>query len=133
MSTAIAWLRSVVAFPLGLVAIHAFHLAGQGLIPLAYGALDSDRARWLALALATVAGIVGSFVVGAVAGHRLRLHMAIFFAVMLGIDLGAIRGGLAAQPVWLKTLVLAVLPLQVWIGGRLAHLAFARKVPVAGS
>ncbi|MCZ7652611.1 MAG: hypothetical protein M5U13_16150 [Thermoanaerobaculia bacterium] len=133
MSMAVPWLRSVVAFPLGLVAIHVFHLAGQRLLPLGYGALDSDGARWLALALATVAGIVGSFVVGAVAGHRLRLHLAIFFVLMLVIDLGAIRGGLAAQPVWLKTLVLAVLPLQVWIGGRITLLAFAEKAPVAGS
>lgn len=130
MNAVIPWIRSVVSFPLGLVALQLFHLGGRQLFPPGYGELDSDPERLLALALATVAGIFGSFVVGAVARHRIWLHMTIFLAVMLVIDIGALKSGLATQPFWFKALVIATLPLQVWIGTRLAMLTFRRSAMV---
>ena len=48
--------------------------------------------------------------------------MFVFLLVMLVIDIAVIRGDLAMQPFWFKGLVIATLPLQVYIGGRLAML-----------
>ena len=126
MDKVIPWLRSIVAFPLGLVAIRLFHMAGRQLTPQAYGLLDSDAERVLSIVLATIAGILGSFVVGAIARHRIWLHMIIFLTLMLVIDLGFLRGTAATQPMWFKALVLATLPLQAWIGGQLAALTFRK-------
>ena len=126
MKAILPWLRSLVSFPLGLLAIQLFHLAGRQFFPLAYGNLDSDTARLLALTLVNGAGIAGSFVVGAVARHRIWLHMAIFLALMLAIDIAAIVGALATQPIWFKVLVIATLSLQVWVGARLAMLTYRK-------
>ena len=131
MKNVLPWLRTLVAFPLGLLAIQLFHLAGRQVFPLAYGDLDSDPSRLLALTLVTVAGTVGSFVVGAVARHRIRLHMAIFLALMLAIDIAAIVGPLVTQPISFKVLVIATLPLQVWVGARLAMLTCRGRSDVA--
>ena len=126
VSVIIPWIRTIVSLPLGLVAIQLFHLAAGQLIPHAYGELTTDSLRWLSLALVTIAGILGSAVVGAVARHRIWLHMFVFFLVMLVIDIAVIKGDLAVQPFWFKGLVIATLPLQVYIGGRLAVLTFRK-------
>ncbi len=116
----IPWLRSVVAFPLGLLAIQLFHLAAVRLLPDAYNALETDAKRLLVIVLTAIAGTIGSFVVAAVAGHRPWLHLGLFFVLMGAIDLVAVRGDLSNQPVWFKALFLVSLPLQVWLGSRLA-------------
>lgn len=123
----IPWIRSLVAFPLGLVAISLFHAAGRHLVPMGYAELASDNERLLSLTLATVAGIIGSFVVGAVARHRIWLHMTLFLALMLFIDIGFIKTTAADQPLWFKSLIIATLPFQVWIGARLAKLTFRKS------
>ena len=126
MNAVIPWIRSLIALPLGLMAIKLFHAAGRHFVPMGYGELVSDNERVLSLVLATVAGIIGSFVVGAVARHRIWLHMAIFLVLMLLIDVGFLRTAAAAQPLWFKALVIATLPLQVWLGARLAMLTFRK-------
>ena len=131
MSVVIPWIRTIVSLPLGLVAIQLFHLAAGQLIPHAYGELTTDSLRWLSLALVTIAGILGSAVVGAVASHRIWLHMFVFFLVMLVIDIAVIKGDLAVQPFWFKGLVIATLPLQVYIGGRLAMLTLRKSESAA--
>jgi hypothetical protein len=98
---------------------------------MGYGGLVNDQERLLSLILATAAGTIGSFVVAAVARHRIWLHMAIFLALMLVIDVGFLRTVAAAQPLWFKALVIATLPLQVWIGARLAMLTFRKSSLVA--
>ena len=120
------WVRTVVGFVLGLVAIELANRAGAAIFPEVYAALDTDAGRVTALAVATLAGIAGSFVLGAIARHRLGLHMALFGIAMLAIDLAALRGPLSTQPLWFKVAVIATLPLQVWIGGWLAGLTWRR-------
>ena len=92
VSVIIPWIRTIVSLPLGLLAIQLFHLAAGRLIPYAYGELSTDTVRWLSLALVTAAGIFGSSVVGAVARHRVWLHMFVFLLVMLFIDIAVIKG-----------------------------------------
>ena len=122
----IPWLRSVVAFPVGLLAIQLFHLAAVRFLPDAYNALETDEKRALVIVLTAIAGTIGSFFVAAVAGHRPWLHLGLFFALMGAIDLVAVLGDLSNQPVWFKALFLPSLLLQVWPGGRLAG-AFPRR------
>lgn len=131
MKRLIPWLRSVVAFPLGLGAIQLFHMASGQLLPETSGALESDSKRLLAITLATIAGIVGSFVVAIVARHRLWLHMALFLVIMGAIDLSAVLGALAPQPMWFKALIMGTLPLQVWLGGHLGRVGFRGDAPAA--
>lgn len=127
MNATIPWFRSALSFPLGLLAISLFHALGHNLVPMAYGELASDNERLLSLTLATVAGIVGSFVVGAVARHRVWLHMAIFLALMLVIDIRFISTAAAGQPMWFKAFVIATLALQVLVGARLAQRTFRKS------
>lgn len=116
------WLRTLVALPLGIVAIEAFHRLMQVLLPRLYASpLDADTDRLQMLLLTTIAGVTGSFVVAVIARHRLWLHMAIFLLVMLAIDSMAITSFLAPQPPWFKAWVLILLPAQAWIGGGLAQ------------
>ena len=118
------WIRSVVGLVLALAAINVMHAAGEALFPDAYAAIDDDADRVVLLGVALLAGTIASFVLGAIARHRLWLHMGLFLLLMLAIDVAALLGPLAAEPVWLKVLVIATLPLQVWIGGRLARLTW---------
>lgn len=123
------WIRSVVGLVLALAAINLVHAAGEALLPDAYAAIDDDADRVVLLGVALLgvallAGTIASFVLGAIARHRLWLHMGLFLLLMLAIDIAALLGPLAAEPVWLKVLVIATLPLQVWVGGRLARLTW---------
>ena len=118
------WIRSVVGLVLALAAINLVHAAGEALFPDAYAAIDDDGDRVVLLGVALLAGTIASFVLGAIARHRLWLHMGLFLLLMLAIDIAALLGPLAAEPGWLKVLVIATLPLQVWVGGRLARLTW---------
>lgn len=118
------WLRTLLAFPAGVVSIGLFHQLAGLVLPALYGSdLATDRDRLLMLVLAVLAGVVGSFVVAFVARHRLWLHMAIFLLIMAGLDLRAVFGYLSPQPFWFKALVIGTLPVQAWIGGILARAA----------
>ena len=125
MSRIWPWIRTVISLPLGLVAISLVHeLAKLGLPQLYANDLANDADRTLMLLLSILAGIVGSFLVGAIARHRLRLHMGLFLVAMLIIDWLGIIGYLAAQPLWFKIAIIVTLPLQVWVGGKLARMMF---------
>ena len=123
MSRIWPWIRTVISLPLGLVAISLVHeLAKLGLPQLYANDLANDADRTLMLLLSILAGIVGSFVVGAIARHRLWMHMGLFLGAMLIIDWLGIIGYLASQPMWFKIAIILTLPLQVWVGGKLAKI-----------
>ncbi|MFA5685015.1 MAG: hypothetical protein WCZ65_06245 [Lysobacteraceae bacterium] len=132
MKAIIPWVRTIISFPLGLAAIMLFHSGVLLIFPSAYGELDNDLIRALSLTLIFAAGVFGSVIVGVVAGHRIWLHMAFFFAIALVIDIDAINGELSAQPLWFKALVIATLPVQMWLGARLVLLAYPKgNLPAA--
>lgn len=113
-------LRSLVAYSLGLMAIHLFHLAASPFLPKVYATLDSDPMRLAMVALVAFAGIIACFVVATVAGHRPWRDMALFMAIMVVVDIDVLLGDWAPQPLWFKVAIIAVIPLQVWLGARLA-------------
>ena len=128
------WVRSVVGLVLAVTAINLVHSAGEALFPDAYAAIDSDADRFVLLGVAMLAGTIACYVLGAIARHRLWLHMGLFLLLMLAIDVAALLGPLAGEPLWLKVLVIATLPLQVWTGGRLALLTWSdRRSASAGA
>jgi hypothetical protein len=119
------WIRTLVAFPLGFAAVRLTHLLGQPFVPLLSENLPAtDLERTKAMVLIFLAGVAGGFVIGAIARHRLWLHMVIFFVLALRMDLIAMAGAFADQPFWFRALVLLTLPLQVWLGALLAGLTF---------
>ena len=69
------WIRSVVGLALAVTAINLVHSAGEALFPDAYAGIDSDADRVVLLLVAVLAGTIASFVLGAIARHRLWLHM----------------------------------------------------------
>jgi hypothetical protein len=121
------WIRTVIAFPAGLMAIQLTHRLGQFFVPsLAETLPATDLERTKAIVLIFLAGVAGSFVIGAIARHRLWLHMALFFLLALLIDLRAVAA-LATQPLWFRALILVTLPPQVLLGARLAQQTFTRR------
>lgn len=127
------WLLTLIALPIGIVAINVFHYAAALVAPDLYGSsLEHDGHRLKMLLLATGAGVAGSFAMGAVPRQRLWLNMGIFLLAMLAIDVVAITGFLAAQPAWFKGAMLVSLVPQVWIGGLLAKATFRRPSAAAG-
>ncbi len=122
------WLRTLLAFPLGLAAIVLFHRLVALAVPAPYAdELDGDAIRIQMLLLACAAGIVGSCVAGLIAGRRLWLHIALFTLLMAAVDASAVAGVLAPQPVWLKVGLLCSLPPQAALGGLLAALFLRRR------
>ncbi|HKT42436.1 MAG TPA: hypothetical protein VJQ86_08800 [Rhodanobacteraceae bacterium] len=128
-----SWLRTVIALPIGIVAINVFHQLAALLLPALYGGnLEYDSHRFQMLLLGMGAGVAGSFTMGAIARQRLWLNMGIFLVAMLAIDVFAITSLLATQPAWFKAAVLLSLPLQVWAGALLAKATF-RQLPAAAN
>lgn len=124
------WLRTLLAFPLGLAAINAFHWLAAQALPAAYAeTLAADATRFQMLLLSAAAGIVGSCVAGLAAGHRLWLHIVAFALLMAAIDTFAVMTVLAPQPGWVKVALLGSLPLQALLGGAAATLALRRRLP----
>jgi hypothetical protein len=128
------WIRSLVAFPLGFAAVQLTHLLGQPFVPsLSENLPVTDLERTKALVLIFLAGVAGGFAIGAIARHRLWLHMAIFFVLALLIDLYIVADTFADQPFWFRALVLLTLPVQVWLGGLLAGTTFIDRAERAAA
>lgn len=84
--------------------------------PRAYEALLLDSQRATILAYILMAGIAATFVVVAVSRHRAWLHVSALLALGVVIDVGVIFGDYAGQPLWFRTLVIALLPVQALAG-----------------
>lgn len=124
MRRLLPWLRTVVAIVLGIVAIDVVHLVGSRLVPAAYDSPGAGPWVGIFIALMLLAGAAGTFVAVLVSRHRPWLHMAIFLMIMLALDIVAVLGEFAGHDPWFKAFILVALPLQAWIGGKLALLAW---------
>ena len=124
MDKAWPWVRSVVGFVLGAVAIQLVNMAGAAVFPDAFSGIDSDGERASLTLVGVLAGIAGAFLQGAIARHRLWLHMVVFGLAMLAVDIAVVLGPLAAEPWWFKAVVVGAVPLQVLVGGWLAGLTW---------
>lgn len=80
------------------------------------------------LVLMVLTGIIGSFIVAAIAQNRPWLHMGMFLLVMIAIDLQAVFGHLSPQPLWFKASIMLTLLLQAWLGGLMARTMFKQEL-----
>lgn len=71
-----------------------------------------------------LAGVVATFVVVAVSRHRAGLHAAGLCAIGLAIDVRAVLVDFHDQPLWFRTLVIALLPVQAFAGMRLGRMTW---------
>lgn len=127
MRPLLPWLRTFIAIMLGIAVIDLVHLAGGRLFPAAYA--SPVEGSWLPvfIVLMLLAGIAGTFLAVLVSRHRPWLHMSIFLLVMLAFDILAVLGVFADRDLWFKVFTLASLPLQAWLGARLALLAWPQR------
>lgn len=129
LKSAMPWLRTLASIPLCVFAFNTAHSFGAALSPRAYEALLVDNAQRLTLlAFITLAGVVATFVVVAISGHRAWLHVAALLAIGLVIDLLAVFRDFADQPLWFRAMVIAVLPVQAVIGKWFGTLTWSWRV-----
>lgn len=124
MRPMLPWLRTLVAIVLGFAAIDLMHLAGSRLFPAAYSPPGAGSWLPLFLVLMLLAGIAGTFVMVLVSRHRPWLHALVFLAIMLALDISALLDVFAGRDLWFKAFMLLSLPLQAWVGARLALFAW---------
>ena len=124
LKSSVPWLRTAISVPLCVIAFNATHSLGQMLSPQAYDALQLDSQRLILLCYILLAGVVATFVVVAVSRHRAGLHAAGLCAIGLAIDVRAVLVDFHDQPLWFRTLVIALLPVQAFAGMRLGRMTW---------
>ncbi|WP_101927486.1 MULTISPECIES: hypothetical protein [Luteimonas] len=112
--------RTALALALGFVAVVLVNLAGAWLAS-ALGLADGGHRRlaW-DLAIVCLAGVAGAWVVVRRAPRAPRGHALAFFVLALALDTIAVVQLGHGMPLWFSAGVLLTLPLQVWLGLRLA-------------
>ncbi len=114
--------RSVLALVLAIVAIPAVNLAGGWLSTHVFGLPPGGTLRLAVDLLWTfVAGFSGSWLAVKAAAVGKTVHAWGVFALYLAADLHAAVTMGADFPRWFLIGILALLPLQVWLGWWLAH------------
>lgn len=131
MKAILPWIRTIVSIPAGLFALQMFHMLMMRIVPQYYSMLGNDQERFGFLVLCTLAGIVASFVVIAIARHRYWLHVLAFLAICLLIDYFAVNREFLLQPEWFKSALLLLVPVQVWIGGALGRRTWKTVSPAS--
>ena len=124
LKSLVPWMRTVIAVPLCVIAFNTTHRVGETLSPRAYDALQLDSQRLILLCYILLAGVVATFVVVAVSRHRAGLHAASLCAIGLAIDVRAVLVDFHDQPLWFRTLVIALLPVQAFAGLRLGRMTW---------
>jgi hypothetical protein len=113
-------LRALLAVLAGLAAMSAIHLAGSGLATASgFPAGGPSRLGW-DLLWVVLSGIAGAWVVVWLAPCAPRRHALGFFLLVLLMDGYAVAELGADFPLWFSAGLLLTLPVQVWLGMRLA-------------
>ncbi|MBO9717387.1 MAG: hypothetical protein J7507_11420 [Pseudoxanthomonas sp.] len=121
--------RALLAVLAGLAGMFAANLAGSALATaLRLPAGGSPRLGW-DLSWIVLSGIAGAWLVVRLAPCAPRRHALAFFLLVLLMDGYAVAKLGADFPPWFSAGLLLTLPLQVWLGTRLA---LRRRVPRNG-
>lgn len=124
----IPWLvRSLIALVLAFVAVIVVNYVTtpptKALFPddLGAGGLPLTLpAQIVTLVTLFAAGVAGGFVLTLLAPRALAAHAWVFCALAVITDLTTILGSWSAAPLWFKVVMVGTVPLQVWVGFRLA-------------
>lgn len=133
MDTSRRWkiaLRSVLALALAIAAIPVVNLAGAWISDRLLGLPPGGTLR-LAVDLSWVcmAGIAGTWLMVSVAAVAKAAHAWVLFALYLAVDLHGATAMWDDFPRWFVVGVVALLPLQVWLGWWLAMRKGPREPP----
>jgi hypothetical protein len=113
-------LRALLAVLAGFAAMFAVNLAGSGLATASgFPAGGPSRLGW-DLLWVVLSGIAGAWVVVRLAPCAPRRHALAFFLLVLMMDGYAVAELGADFPPWFSAGLLLTLPLQIWLGMRLA-------------
>ncbi len=127
MGSGMMALRSLLAMVLAWVAVFAVNWGGAVLADVIRLGQGSARLAW-DLFWVFCAGTAAAWVVVRLAPRAPVVHAWVFFAMALVVDVVGVAQMWGELPHWFSLGVLLALPLQVWLGARLA-LRMRRKAP----
>lgn len=117
-------LKGTLAIILGYVALRIVNLPRAYVLNVIFenglsskGFPTATNSRVVFLIYIFIAGLVGSYVVGLFSKKNQWMLLFIFGGLLLVNDIYSISSPLADQPVWVKVIIFATLPVQIWIGG----------------
>ncbi|TYZ06925.1 hypothetical protein FY528_16775 [Hymenobacter lutimineralis] len=84
------------------------------------GVPTTTLAATLSSGLVFLAGVAAGLVVSLVGGTHRKIILLVLAGLFLLSDLLAVLGPLRGAPLWYRVLMVVLVPLQVWIGWRLA-------------
>ena len=127
--TTLRIIRSVLSFVLGFVAIQLTLTAAVltvGRRWMVLGIPTDPVGQWVLFALEFVAGVVGAWVMTLIAGWRRKEHAVAFAAIVTVLNTWVVASADSPWPLWLGVAVVITVPLQTWIGYRLAGRTWKR-------
>ena len=77
----------------------------------------SENARITYLFMIFIAGMIGAFIITILSKQKPWVYLGIFCVLAFISDFLALQGPLVDFPLWAKIIVMASIPLQIWIGG----------------
>lgn len=85
-------------------------------------------AEVLSSGIAFLAGAAAGFLVSLAGGRHRRVLLVVLTGLFLLTDLAAVLGPIAATSVGYRLAVVALVPLEVWVGHKLAQLVRVRRL-----
>ncbi len=109
----------------GYVGVFMINLIGSVVLHLlfisdlnTYGVPLTLNAQIIYLIFLIMSGFVGAFIIAVLAKYRNWFHWcALCFLAIIG-DIIMLQGQLSVFPVWIEVILIATIPLQIWLGGR---------------
>ncbi len=121
-----ALLRSMMAVALGILAAWALYEGGLALggllfpaLPGADGFVDEPIAQAFVLTVWFVAGTIGAFTAALAVRRAEALHALLFGLVLLAFGIEALINPNPGWPLWFRALIVATMPVQIWMGATL--------------
>lgn len=122
-SSLLPMLRSVLAFFLGSLALILTVFPSGIVIESVFpGAMETGGfpnifpAQFLLLLIEFIGGTLGTLVVILAAPGTLLLHAVLFGALILALNILTITSGASIWPLWASIVLLAAVPVEVWVG-----------------
>lgn len=121
-----SFLRSTLAILTGLLALGLIVFPSGIVIESVFpGSMDASKipvtvaSQVLLLVIEFIGGAVGALVVSLMSPKPINVHALFFGLLIFALNLSALFSSAAIWPLWLSIVMLAAIPVQVWVGLRL--------------
>lgn len=118
-----SFMRSILAIFTGLLAIGLIVFPSGIVIESVFpDSLDANRipgtiaSQILLVVIEFIGGSVGALVVSLMSPKPLNAHALFFGLLIFALNLSALFGSAEVWPLWLSIVLLAAIPVQVWVG-----------------